>query len=242
MTLASETRASVRILAEAFGRAEGWRPTGLLVDALIEPRYGNVPPEAFPFLDAGVDGCHYALWIDDATSTREPPIVWVCPMDGTPDTVHLVARDARAFVDLVEVAGLWRDGDEAIVSAARELAWTARREHVRHETADGMGVVAAVERVAARPDASTLRTWREAPPLFSSAVDGWLAAGTPALALAVARDLVADHDASGLDGFGAILQRIYVALGRNLHAEIARASYARDPAVSAALAEFFKST
>lgn len=112
-------------------RARGWTATGLLTDDVVRRRYGNVPAEAFPFLDSHADACHYALWIDDWAQADEPPVVWVSPADGTPETIQVVAKDVSTFLELVGAAGLWRDADEARVSDARAAAAARRKNHCR---------------------------------------------------------------------------------------------------------------
>lgn len=202
----------------------------------IEPRYGNVPTEAFPFMNAGVDGCHYALWIDDEASETPPSVVWICPMDGTPETVQPVATTVQEFQSLILGHGLWLH--DAAVHAGNELL-AGRQQVARHRTRDRFGVVCPDEPAVDYPSEQQLREWSDLDnDSFQRAVSGWLDAGNPGLALAVARDLIADFYAVGISGFGAALADIYAALNRPVLGAIARLSYTQDTGNQALLAEF----
>jgi len=117
------------------------RAGGLVAQILIERRYSNVPPEAFPVLETGCDGCYYALFIDDLAQTWTPPVVLVSPMDS--DLLSFVAPDAKSFVSLLE-RGVWQSYvDDPVREELRARAGTARAGSVTHSTRDRLGVVAA---------------------------------------------------------------------------------------------------
>lgn len=214
---AAVRRALERVVAHEWGDGP-WSA----VDPFTLERYGNVPPEAFPFLDSRADGCHYALWIDDPSIDAPPPVVWVSPMDGPPETVRLVAADVERFEALVR-SGLWRDGDDA-ERFAREAA-EARAGRVTHATKDGMGVVLTRDEPALSRPADEVLVGPEGSLRFARAVRDWLDAGAPGIALAVARDLLAARGALAVPGFADRLGDIYDALGRPRLAAVARAAY-----------------
>jgi hypothetical protein len=154
--MASALERAIALLRHHFRpserRDDGWWTGPLLTHATlpVDERYMNVPPEAFPFLDSGRDGCHYALWIDDPRLDLTPPVVWVSPADGHPGTIRLEAANSAEFVERVTRAGLWPeyegDADTARLSARRH-----RRRQVTHVTLDGMGVVCGPEALLERP-------------------------------------------------------------------------------------------
>lgn len=137
----------VAFLAAALGRLRlgHARIGGLVLGQLVERRYENIPPEAFPILDTGCDGCAYALFIDDIAQTWVPPVVLTSPADR--ETVELIAPDAAAFVELIERAGIWPEhvDDPHREHAAR--AAIAARANVTHLTSDTLGVVCADDRL-----------------------------------------------------------------------------------------------
>ena len=207
------------------------RRSGLLVrdPAEADCRYLMVPAEAFPFLDQGLDGCHYALWIDDPARDVAPPVVAVWPMDPVPETVQLVASSATDLVALVAAVGAVPGAGAGVVADLhRARARASRARDVRYRTADGLGVVAPPETDAPRPDPGELAGWARARDgaALRRAVDRWLAGGTPGLALAVCRDLIATGDASAILGFAGACADVYRALGRDRLAAIAAAAYA----------------
>jgi hypothetical protein len=91
------------------------------------------------------------------------------------------------------------------------------------------------------PTNAQLARWRDAPRACRARIDRLLDAAAPGAALAAARDLIADHDASGIERFiSERLAAIYRALraGRSSR-QIVLASYARSPEVDAAVAKLF---
>ncbi len=212
--------------------ADRQRPAGVLADALVEARYGCVPVEAFPFLDTRADGCHYALWIDDAAQSFPPCVVFISPMDPTPERVQLVAATAAEAVTLLRRAGYFLEEDVSWVTATARRAVEARAPRIVHPTVDRLGVVCA-ERPAETLDPIELRAWADEPERLPAR----MATLSSGLALAALRDLIADHDAAGIETFAEVCARTYGALGRTLHTLIAQKTYGRDPEVARLLAE-----
>jgi hypothetical protein len=150
--------ALVALRAELPGRwfteidAPYYEPMTLLRDAEAIPRrYVTIPPEAFPVLSTGVDGCHIALWFDEARADEVPSVVYVSPMDSNESDTALgrvlpVASDVTEFVNW-DLRGGWRLAAREILG--RDLladANLARQKQLRRRrapipTLDGMGVV-----------------------------------------------------------------------------------------------------
>ncbi len=237
MTFATPIRDAIALLSTERDRwrADAMRPSGIVTDEIVEARYGCVPVEAFPFLDTGADGCHYALWIDDAAQDWAPCVVFVCPMDPTPERIRLVAANATDAITLFQRAGYWFQDDEQAVRALEARAVDARAPRIVHATDDGLGVVCA-EPSAIRPDHATLQAWSD----DADTLRARMSTLSPGLALAAARDLIARHDAAGLEPFADLCAAIYRALGRPLHAEIAAKTYGRDPAMKRLIAELIE--
>jgi hypothetical protein len=123
-------------------RLQNERIGGAALGRLLERRYENIPPEAFPILETGCDGCAYALFIDDFAQTWVPPVVLTSPMDRS--TLQQIAPDARSFIELVERMGVWPEHiDDPVWDLAQRAAIAAREKTVTHPTTDGLGVVSA---------------------------------------------------------------------------------------------------
>lgn len=98
-------------------------------------RYSNVPPEAIPIIALGVDGVHYAVWVDNPRAiTQDPPVALVSPSDSYPDKIQWVAPSIRAFAELVRGGDEWlQSGDLAIQRARRPCPARAREGGDRHD-------------------------------------------------------------------------------------------------------------
>jgi len=228
------------LAASARFRRDPWTATGLLSDRPYEPgippRHLHIPPEAFPILQSGREGVHYALWLDDPRNGGVPPVVLVRPRSGLPETIQLVAESPVAFLELVEAAGIAREARRDLVADREERAALERAAATRHGTLDSLGVVAPEEPAAPRPPHEELRGWlgRDSAP-FRATVDGLLARGCPALALALVRDVIVGSNPLEVEGFEDAATRTYRALGRDLLARILGLTldwHRRDPPAS----------
>lgn len=202
----------------------GWdvRPIEGLRDAVLSTRrYCNVPPEAVPLLDLGVDGCHYAAWIDDVRQCPAPPgIIMVSPMDSYPDAIQWVAPSVESFIDLIRPDDVWLTRDDPSIDEQGEVAQHNRSSVVTAMTADGMGVVDPGARVLeAFPDTSELQEQLSALLADDKVTD----------ALVLARNAIAAGTQP--PGFGTSVAAIYNALHRPEYASAALRSYETPPAV-----------
>lgn len=212
--------------------ALSWSPRGLIAPPGSTPpgeptRHVNVPPEAFPILDPGVDGCHYALWIDDPLADATAPVVWVSPADPVPETVRVVTSSATAFLELLGAGGFELVEGEGSRERHRIAATHVRAKVIARETLSSLGVVVPPEPPAERPGSDLLARWsrdRDAVAV-SASITRWLARGCPGLALAVCHDLLVGHAGFAIPGFGEQLAAVYESLGRGQLATIASSSY-----------------
>jgi hypothetical protein len=95
-----------------------------------------------PLLGLGVDGCHYAVWIDDPRDLHEAPgVVMVSPMDSYPDAIRWVAPSIESFTSLIRPDDDWLLRSDPAIANARERAEQRRASVVTAATADGMGIV-----------------------------------------------------------------------------------------------------
>jgi hypothetical protein len=213
------------LAASARFKREPWIPVGLLSDRPHElgvpPRHLHLPPEAFPILQSGREGIHYALWLDDPRMGGVPQVVLVSPRKGLPETIRLVAETPVAFLEVVEAAGLWRDSRKDLAADREERAALERAAVIRHGTLDSLGVAAPEEPPAPRPPHAEVRAWLgRSSAKFHEAVDGLLSRGCPGLALALVRDVIVDSNPLEVEGFDQAASRAYRALGRDLLARI----------------------
>ena len=200
---------------------EPWPLTGLLMDnpldSVTTPRFLSVPPEAFPILRSGADGVHYALWIDDPQAEALPPIVRVAPKAGLPERISLVAHTPAEFLELIEITGTARSRKRDVAARYEEDAALERAGVIRYATMDSLGVVSSEEPEGKRPRPTEPRGW-------TGAVEQLLAQGSPGLALAAARDLLVGADPFAVEDFEGLCGRVYSRLGRELLADVVRAT------------------
>lgn len=202
-----------------------WSTEGLLADASSRPtsRYSNVPPEAFPILNLGVDGVHYALWIDDPNASAEPPVVMVSPMDPLPETITIVTSTVDEFALLIKRAGEWLHEDQRAAELSAAKARKIRESMIRYQTLDTMGVVCAEEPLQPAPHLDSL-VKQESDQILKTTVEGLLKAGIPGKTLVLLRDFL-QRAPSKQSMIGDALAVTYRALKRELLAEIAEVAY-----------------
>lgn len=207
-------------------------PLGLLERPIsFGTRYVSVPPEAVPLLGLGVDGCHYAAWVDDPGNVLDSPgVVLVSPMDAYPDAVRWVASSVRTFAALIRSDDPWLLRPDPEIAVARRAAEQERSAIVTAETADGMGLVE-----PRAPRGGQLQV-SDDPLATQATIHRLVAQGALADALLLVRNVIA----VGLQpaGFGATVASVYTALRRPELAEVALRSYERTAAQAEALAAF----
>jgi hypothetical protein len=180
-------------------------------------RYKSVPPEAVPILDLGVDGCHYALWIDDVRTLAESPgVVRVSPTDSYPDQIRWIAPSIEVFLALIRPDDDWLIRQDESIARQRELAQQRRLRVVTVMTADGTGVV---ERGARQIDKVPTD-----PKVIQAELRDLVEHDAAPVALVLARNVIAG---AGLQppGFGQAVATVYEALGRPEYAAVALTSY-----------------
>jgi len=220
-------------------------PTGLLTGEGWDARYGTIPPEAFPVLDDGVDGAHYALWLDDPSWDVEPCVVHVAPMDSndsdtTLGSIHVVAETADDFLTAIGAKGWKRAlGPARRLTTSLSLHRDARikrlmarrRGYATLQTLDGMGVRCRPERdretpaPGDAPDTRSLRTDGEAARRF---LERLVDQGRAATAVTMVRDLLT-LGCGTEEWFPALFSSAYAAAGRPLLAEVAARAYLLPP-------------
>lgn len=197
------------------------RPMGLLeTPRTLGVRDVSIPPEAVPLIDLGLDGCHYAAWIDDLGSlAASPGVVLVSPLDGHPDAIQWVAPSIEAFVDLLRLEEplLIHEG-----AKSREQALSARLRRsgqISAPTLDGLGVVDPVRSAEDErpPECDGL------PALRAQGAE-LLGSGRRAAALVLVRNAIVKGGCEG-PSFARWAAGIYTALGRREYAEVALRSY-----------------
>jgi hypothetical protein len=210
-------------------------------------RYGQTPPELFPFAQPGTDGIHVGYVIHDPTLGPEFPVGCLDPMSFV--GVRHVGHDTASAFELLLSQNL---ETEAGTENARRIARVAELLGVapsttkaaqaegwgfgppgdglppmvpkapagwRHvETADGIGVLAPADAFCASPvEHGSLKGEED----WRDRAERRLKAGTPASALVVLRNAVWGDHASPAE-VTSLLQRAYMHLGRPLLAEVAR--------------------
>ncbi len=207
--------------ADIENAVQDWvRPTGpLATPSTLGVRYSSIPPEAIPLLDLGVDGCHYAAWVDDlGTLCASPGVVFVSPMDGYPDAIQWVAPSTEAFADLLRGGEPLPGRDDAEDHAQARAALNQRTGRISASTLDGLGVVesrtSAEREGQAAHDLEGLR----------DQVSALMNSGQRATALVFVRDAIATG-AHGGPRFAEWVAGIYVALGRPEYGAVALRSY-----------------
>ena len=128
-----------------------------------------------------------------------------------------MAHTPAEFLELIEITGTARSRKKDVAAQYEEQAALERSGVIRYATMDSLGVVSPDEPEGARPRPAGALEW-------TGAVEQLLAQGSPGLALAAARDLLVGADPFAVKDFEGLCGRVYSRLGRDLLADVVRAT------------------